>query len=529
MMTFENKKLCFFFVLIFFLLSGRLAYLTLIKGSDYRARADQNRLLSLETAAPRGIIYDRNHRSLAINVPRYQKEDKVISRDEFLSCLARGEDKNVSLSYARQYPLEEAAAHVLGYLGPVTSAELEKGYGSNDMVGRGGVEEFYDHLLRGQAGKRVIEVDTKGRFLREVERIAPIAGHDLYLNLDASLQKKAADLIFPAPGAVVVSDPRSGAVLAMVSSPSFDPNLFTFNRREEEIASLLKNPLQPFLNRAISARYPPGSTFKMVTAIAGLEEGKIEEDTKIEDVGILRVGEFEYANWLFTKYGRTDGEVDVVKAIKRSNDIYFYKVGEFLGATLLSSWAEKFGLGKKTGIDLPAEVGGVVPSPSWKEEVKGEPWFLGDTYHLAIGQGDLAVTPLAVNMVTNVIANDGWWCPPRVVKDKSEENRCRFLDIKEENIRLVRQGMREACLPGGTGTPFFNFRLRGKEGMVACKTGTAEFGIKKEKTHAWFTAFAPWDKPEVSVTVFLEGGGEGSGRAAVIAKEILESYFMDND
>ena len=407
------------------------------------------------------------------------------------------------------------------------------------MVGRGGIEEEYECWLKGKNGQRLVETDIKGEITREVGRVAAEPGNDLVLNIDIRLQEKAYKLLSSRKGAIVVTNPKNGKVLALVSSSSFDPNIFTIRRDEQAIKMLLQSEKEPFLNRAISSRFPPGSVFKIVTAIAGLEEGKIDSQTKIEDTGVLRVGSFEYTNWYFTQYGKTEGELNLVGAIKRSNDIFFYKVGEFLGVDKLSFWAKKFGLDKMTGIDLPAEVAGLVPSGEWKQTVKGQPWFLGNTYHLAIGQGDLTVTPLEINIMTNIIANDGKLCQPRIAQDTSDGDKalktprrwpkdspkvesCQDLQLKPENLRLVKEGMKETCSAGGTAFPFFNFQPQ-----TACKTGTAEFGDANNKTHAWFTAFAPIDDPRLSVTVFLEGGGEGSADAAPIAKEIMAEYFEE--
>jgi penicillin-binding protein 2 len=263
-----------------------------------------------------------------------------------------------------------------------------------------------------------------------------------------------------------------------------------------------------------------------VTATAGLEEGKITKETLINDPGIIKIGPFSYRNWYFSQYGKTEGEINIVRALKRSTDTFFYKVGEWLGARQLSNWARNFGLGQKTGIDLPGETGGLVPDPEWKKEANGEPWFLGNTYHFAIGQADLVTTPLQVNMMTAVIANNGRFCRPQIVKDDFQEKdkrravSCRDLKLEKETLQLIKEGMAEACSSGGTASPLFDL-----EPQVACKTGTAEFGDPKDRTHAWLTAFAPADEPEIVVTVLVEAGGEGSRVAAPIVKKILEAHF----
>ena len=518
-------------IVLFLFLFGRLFYLTVIQGERFREKADENRIVVEVIPASRGIIYDRSEQALVTNVSHYRLEGEEISRDEFLKLVAQGKSDAVKLSYQREYLFGKSTAHLLGYLSPVTQEEIETvidecgQYYLNDLVGRGGIEEEYECWLKGEPGRRLVETDIKGNVIREVGKVAAKPGRDLTLNIDIRLQKKASELLSSQKGAIVITNPENGAVLGLASSPSFDLNLFTVRRDEEAIRILLQSEGKPFLNRVTSARFPPGSIFKIVTAIAGLEEEEIDSQTKIEDTGVLRVGDFEYTNWYFTQYGKTEGELNLVEAIKRSNDIFFYKVGEFLGVDKLSFWAKKFGLDKVTGIDLPAEVVGLIPSK--------KPWFLGNTYHFAIGQGDLTVTPIAINMMTNVIANNGKWCQPRVAKeDKTAVDNCYDLGIKKENIELVKEGMKEVCIQGGTGFPFFDFKVEGQNDIVACKTGTAEFGPSTSsgqfQTHAWFVAFAPISDPRISVTVFLEGGGEGSRDAAPIAKEIMNDFFANS-
>jgi penicillin-binding protein 2 len=374
-------------------------------------------------------------------------------------------------------------------------------------------------------------------------------------------------------GAIVVSTP-DGKILSLVSSPSFNPEVFIkaiectdLVKKDEEcvrntnkLKDILSSSDQPLFNRAIAGLYPPGSTFKIVTSVAALEVGVINKDTKVEDTGQIEIGPYTYANWYFTQYGKKEGFLDLVKAIKRSNDIFFYKTGEWLGITKLSSWAREFGLGRKTGIILSGEEGGLVPDASWKKEVKKESWYLGDTYITSIGQGDLQTTPLQINQMASVIANNGLWCKPLIVdKFFSEEvfdevyfkPECRELPILQETIELVREGMREACEVGGTGWPLFKFQVandklkiddknffiapestRSAEKRVripvACKTGTAET-YEGEEPHAWFTVFAPVYDPEIVVTVLLEKAGEGSYEAAPVAYEILKEWFEGKD
>lgn len=518
------------------LLVIRLFCLQILKGSDFLTIADENRIRMEKIPAPRGIIYDRQEKALVRNIPVYQvkssksKVKSLISKEEALKMEMGGEELEMGL--AREYPEGEIFASVLGYV-------------DAEMVGRSGVEAVYNEVLTGEDGARLVETDAQGEVLHEIGKRQPISGENIHLSIDSDLQRKVLELMKGKKGGVVVSNPQNGQILALVSTPTFDPNLFSQGkqldtrrvqqgdtRRVSDVEDLLEDSDQPLFNRAIGGGYPPGSIFKIITATAGLEEGKIDKNTRIEDTGEIRVGEYRYGNWYFDQYGRKEGALDIIGAIRRSNDIFFYRVGEYVGATKLVAWAKKFGLSRLTEIDLVGEEEGWILDPYEKEKQTGESWFLGNTYHLSIGQGDLQVTPLQANMMTNVIANGGKLCLPRV---KKEERDCQDLGLKQETIDLIAEGMKQACQTGGTGFPLFNFKPQ-----VACKTGTAEFGPPvggpaggpaggEDKTHAWFTVFAPVDPPvggpEISVTVLLEAGGEGSRDAAPIAKEILAEWF----
>lgn len=534
-------------VVCFGLLFAKLFKLSVIEGERNLALSDGNRVMTKTIHSQRGVIYDRNGRMLVRNVPAFRlfkpsgceniKTEKwgepkefcsgyrLISRDEALTITAKGgsEAKRLEVDSLRQYIYKESLAHVLGYTGEIGEEELKeksqrKNYVLGDRVGRTGIEEEYEDVLRGIDGREMFEVDAEGNVLRELGRVAPRDGNSINLSIDIDIQNIAFDALGNNKGIVIVSRPENGEILALVSKPSYDPNIFNSEERAEEAKRLfgdIKNT--PFVNRAISGLYPPGSTFKLVVATGALETGKITEKTLIEDTGEIVINNFKFPNWYFKQYGKKEGNLDVASAIKRSNDIFFYKTAEALGLSNLIKWEEKFGLGKKTGIDLPGEAEGLVPTDEWKQKVIGDKWYLGDTYHLGIGQGYLLVTPLQVNMWTNVFANRGKLCKPRVAKI---EDSCVDLNLKKENMDLVREGMVGACKTGGTAYVFFDYS---KE--VACKTGTAEYGDPKGKTHAWFTMFAPAYAPEISITVLVEGGGEGSVVAAPIAKKILEEYY----
>jgi penicillin-binding protein 2 len=439
----------------------------------------------------------------------------------------KGEELDrLRIDIGRKYLYGESLAHVLGYIGQVAPEELS-GFGyryqGGDLIGRGGVEQSFDLSLRGRKGREIFENDAFGEKVRSIGKIEPRPGEDLYLTIDARFSEVVFEALGRNLGAAVVTEAKTGKIFALATSPSFDPTKLSLGISAVDYQKILRDSRKPFFNRAIGGAYPPASTFKIVTAAAGLEEERITGKTKISDPGVIKIGPFSYHNWYFTQYGKTEGEINVAWALKRSTDTFFYKLGEWLGAYRLSDWAKNFGLGQKTGIDLPGEVAGLVPDPDWKREVKGERWFLGNTYHFAIGQADLTATPLQVNMMTGVIANGGRLCRPRVVETEAEIE-CLDLGLERETVEIVAEGMKEACLPEGTAVPFFDFEPR-----VACKTGTAQFGSStgsgQARTHAWLTAFAPADDPEIVVTVLVEAGGEGSKVAAPIAKEIFEAWF----
>ena len=514
-----KSRIYFFYGLLLIglmILLGRAAQLQIIFGWRNREIAEGNRIKKVILPAPRGIIYDRKGRALVRNIPIYRKCQSLnvktqnceqISREEALKIEAKGghEAESVRVDVGREYVYGEVLTHLLGYLGEASEKEVGSGkYQLGDLVGRGGVEEKYDSWLRGKDGGEVFEVNAFGEKIREIGIEQPTPGKDLYLNIDAELSKIAFEALERKKGAVVATEVKTGAVLVLVSSPSFNPEKIT--------PEILTDKNQPLFNRAVAGLYPPGSTFKIVTATAGLEEGKIDANTLYEDTGEIRVGNWVYKNWYFTQYGKTEGEINVVGALKRSTDTFFYKVGEWVGASRLAQWAGAFGFGKPTGIDLPVEGEGKVPDPSTGQ------WFLGNTYHFAIGQADLLTTPLQVNMMASVIANNGRLCRPFITHSLGIN--CQDLQLKPETLRLVKEGMEEACSPGGTAFPLFNFQP-----AVACKTGTAEFGDPAGRTHAWLTAFAPADEPEIVVTALVEAGGEGSRVAAPIVKKVMEEWF----
>lgn len=457
-------------ILLFLILLSRILTLQIFEGGKNLLLSEQNRIKTINLPAPRGEILDRN--------------GKILKGADF--------------------------AHILGFAGEVNQDEvgllLPNGqkYKMGDKIGRAGLEFLQESVLRGEDGGKLVEVDSFGKEVRVLGTKLPIPGKVVKTTIDADLQKIAMAGLNNRPGAVVASNPQTGEILILASSPTFDP---------DKVNQSLNDPKLPFFNRAISGAYPPGSTFKMVTTAAALTDGKLEPNFTVEDVGIISVAGYKYSNWYWTQYGQTEGVVGWIKALQRSNDIFFYKVGEKIGASLLSVWAKKYGFGEKTSLDFPGEVAGLVPLP-------GESWFLGNTYHLAIGQGDLLATPLQVNQMTNMIGTNKK-CRYSVLGNR--DSVCESVDVSESILSIIREGMIAVCKTGGTAYPFFDW----KEPEVACKTGTAEYVNEKGKidSHAWFTVLAPSIDPRISITVLVEGGGEGSAVAAPIAKAVLQKFF----
>jgi len=546
----------------------RLFYLQVIQGNYYRYLADNNRTRTVIVHAPRGIISDRNGTPLVFNVPGFRKTDgnktTLLTREEAVALLAKGE-KDLEVDSLRNYPYKDSLSHVLGYVGQISKEELDdpafSAYQGGDIIGKMGIEQEYESKLKGTDEKQLVEVDSQGKSVRKLGQTDPIPGQDIKITIDLPTQKAVFDAMKDVKkGAAIVSTPN-GEILAMVSMPSFDPNLFTMGKGYTATSSsysniadiLLDGKNQPLLNRAISGTYPPGSTFKLIVASAGLQDNIIDQNYQVQDSGVLKIGAFSFANWYFTGYGKTDGLLNVVTAIKRSNDIFFYKLAEKIGVDTLSSWAEKFGLGKTLGIDLQGEASGVVPTQEWKQKIVGEPWYLGDTYHYGIGQGYLLTTPLQVNGWTQAIANSGTLYQPHLLMEQNPKVLASGL-LNEKNMELIRQGMIDVCSTGGVAWPLFDFKVKNpklkidgknileapqattsadfkdyRKVVIACKTGTAEQGGPTTLPHAWITLFAPAYNPQIVVTVLSEESGEGSNVAAPIAKKILESYFSPSN
>ena len=518
-----------------FLLFARLIELQVIKGSYYRNMSDENRIRRVVIAAPRGMAYAKGGELLIGNKEIkkriiFQPDSGYTKTDDITNA---PEDELVT-QYIRYYPLGENLAHISGYVGLVFEEEInkvdaeckEKGIRQAErFVGRTGIEAEYDCILSGVDGEELIEVDTTGKKIRTLGRKEPIPGKDITTNIDYGLQKKLSEIFSEKTGSIVVSEPN-GKILAMYSSPSYDPNVFVGRISEDKVQKVLQDESLPLFNRAIGGSYHPGSVYKPMIALMALEQGVVDENYTYVDEGYIEIkspyGDFLYNNWYFTQYGGKEGEIGLQKALARSTDTFFYKVGEMLGIDNIVKWSKSFGLDDKTGIDLPGEIPGLVPSPEWKMKVKGERWFLGNTYHVSIGQGDLALTPIQIQRAISVIASGGKLCTPTI----SKESECSDMGIDGKNLKMVREGMKMACTTGGTGYVFFD-----SNPQVACKTGTAETN-EEDVTHAWFTFFAPageGENPDVIVTVMVEKGGEGSQVAGPLAKDVFNYLYGINE
>lgn len=531
------KIFAFLIFAVVFVFLLRLFYLQVVSGAKNRALSDSNRIRLIGIVAPRGKILDRNGELLAQSNITYwlkkgdvRKQIMLAQKNDLEAQGLASEDFSGSLGQiyeevGRSYPLGEDASHVLGYTSLAQRADLNKNeqLTSQDMVGRAGIEETYEDFLKGVDGQKLIEVDAIGGRVSILSRVAPKQGENIHLTIDAKLQKVAYEALRRGAakagtkgGAIIVASPLTGEVLALASLPSFDPN---------NVGGVTNDANKPLFNRATLGNYPPGSIFKIVTALAGLESGKINKDTQIEDVGQFDFSGTHFSNWYFTAYGGRDGVLKLDRAIARSNDIFFFKVGQTIGLDPIRKMALKLGFGQKTGIDLPSEDFGLVPDDVWKQSTQKQPWYPGDTMHMAIGQGFMLSTPIQISSLINFMAS-GKLMKPYLVSEIDGPQKSQIGPkangqklVSDANFKLVREGMRQVCQTGGTGWPFFEV----KNYTLGCKSGTAE---KLEgNPHAWFGAFAPFDSPQITVTVLVEDGGEGSTVAGPIAKEILDYWF----
>ncbi len=440
-------------------------------------------------------------------------------------------------SLVRRYHDGRVTAPFLGYTGYVTAEDLEERpyLASIDIIGKAGVERMYDEQLHGKHGVALEEINAAGTTQKEVREEAPVPGTDLYLNIDRQLQQFATELLErvdteragqgkpPLSGAVVALDPRTGGIRALVSYPSYDANVFSQPRLADQTKNIIADPRQLLFNRAISGTYPPGSTIKPFIAAAALAEDIISPETTFLSTGGLHVGPWNFPDWKAGGHGVTD----VKKALAESVNTFFYLItggdqdNVGLGLERTNEYLDNFGLGKLTHIDAPQEASGFLPTASWKMREKGEPWYIGDTYHLAIGQGDVLVTPLQIAVSTAAIANGGLIHEPRLVhglavgdeEPEPQKQMSKNLNISAPDLAVVREGMRETVLAGS------GRRLSTLPIALAGKTGTAQVG-GGDDTHAWFTSWGPYESPDLVITILLERGGAGDTDAVPLAEEL---------
>jgi len=597
--TFRIKVASAVVAAAFFLLFIRFIWLQLVEYDRYHALAESNRITLTPTPPARGIIYDRNGMVLAHNFAAYTLEitpnkagrlndtiDRLAGvvnidasdRKRFKKLLA--ESKNfetlpirmrlseeevarfavnsfrfpgveVKARLFRQYPMGDAFSHVIGYIGRINqkdderikSSEQAANYRGTDHIGKSGVEESYENLLHGITGVAQVETDSGGRAVRVLSQTPPVAGNNVYLHLDAKLQDIATKVFGPYRGALVALDPRNGGVLALVSKPGFDPNLFVDGIDPASWRALNESLDKPLINRALRGIYPPGSTFKPFMALAGLEMGYRKPSDVIADPGYYSLpgSSHRYRDW--KKEGH--GIVDLKKSITISCDTYYYRLANDMGIGNMYRFLSKFGFGRKSGIDLEGEVTGLLPNPDWKQKRFKQQWWAGETVITGIGQGYMLATPLQLAVATMAIANNGTVYQPQLVRawrdtltGRIVENPPKVMDkieLKPEYLELVKEAMVDVTRPGGTaagagaGAPY----------QFAGKTGTAQVtGIRQGERYdehrisarlrdnALFISFAPADNPKIVVAVMVENGGHGGSTAAPVARKVIDYWLL---
>jgi penicillin-binding protein 2 len=588
-----------FAVLLFLVLFARFVWLQVIQYDHYHALAENNRISLVPAPPSRGVIYDRQGEVLAQNFSAYTLEitpdkagrleqtidqlSQVVSidagdRKRFKRLLA--ESKNfesipirnrlteeevarftvnryrfpgveVKARLFRQYPYGEIFSHVVGYIGRIGQHDLDRleeteqaaNYRGTDHIGKLGIEASYEPWLHGNTGIEKVETDSGGRAVRVLSRTAPVAGHNLYLHLDARLQQVAEKVFGDYRGALVALDPRNGGVLALVSKPGFDPNLFVDGIDYPTWRELSDSPDRPLINRALRGIYPPGSTIKPFMALAGLETGVRKPGDTISDPGYytLHGSSHRYRDW--KKDGH--GMVDLKRSIVISCDTYYYGLAQQMGIERMSGFLAQFGFGRKSGVDLDGELAGLMPTPEWKQKRFKQPWWPGETVIAGIGQGYVLATPMQLAVATMAIANNGVVYKPQLIRAwrDSASGQVSYaaprplekIAMKPEHLRLVREAMVEVTLPGGTAslaganTPY----------QFAGKTGTAQVvGIRqgekydasrvaaRNRDHALFIAFAPADDPKIVVAVMVENGGHGGSTAAPVARKVIDYWLL---
>ncbi|GAB1540143.1 penicillin-binding protein 2 [Scytonema sp. NUACC21] len=565
------------FLIIFTLLlttgiGARLVYLQIVEGAKFRQRAEDNRIRMIPKQPERGNIFDRNGKLLAttryprsvylwpmahtkpswsIVGPRLSKildkpEEEIVEKLEEAganSSLVRiARDLNeaeitglkeyehelpgveIHTEAVRHYPHGVALAHIIGYTRELTADQLKEkkkdGYRLGDVIGQMGVEKAYEKTLRGEWGGQQVEVDGRGRPIRVLGEKQAKAGNDIRLTIDLNVQLAAEKALKGRNGSIVALDPKNGAVLAMVSHPSFDPNIFSKQKLSKKDWESVQGENHPLLNRAVSSVYPPASTFKIVTTTAGLESGKFSPNTILQTYGSLTVGGVTFGEWNHAGFG----PLGFTGAMAWSSDTFFYQVGRAVGGPTLIEWTRKYGFGKKTGIEFVSEEAkGNVPDEAWKRRVWKMPWTVGDSINMSIGQGALQTTPLQVAVMFAVPANGGYRVQPHLLKDNEDAKTWReSLNMKPSTVKILQDGLRKV-ITEGTGKALNVKSIP----PTAGKSGTAEAWKNRVKAnHAWFGAYAPANKPEIVVLAFAEHSGGGGGSvAAPMVLQVLEEHF----
>lgn len=575
----------------FLLVIGRLLLLQVVQGERFTYLSENNRIRLKKIPGNRGMVFDRRGQLLVDSRPSFDllfvPEDAaepettlkqlagILEREEeeFLRLLEENKSRppfeeivlgrdvdwrtvaavethqldfpgvTLRVRPRRSYLKNNMAAHLLGYLGEISPRQLkgqrERGYSMGDEIGQFGLEKRWEEFLRGRSGGQQVEVDALGRRVRVLHEVEDVPGYNVFLTLDRDLQETAYDALEGKEGAIVALDVHSGAVLAMASAPTFDPNVFARGISSEEWRALLRDRAHPLNNRAIQGQYPPGSTFKIVLAIAALEEAVIPPEKQLSCHGSMDFGNRTFRDW--KKEGH--GSVDLHRGIVESCDVYFYQLGQRIGIDRIARHARALGLGEKTGIALDDEKPGLIPDSEWKQRRFGQPWFPGETPSASIGQGYINVTPLQMANLIATVANGGTLYRPWFVRKVASldgtlireygPERIRSLALKEGTLEYLRNALRDVVHSGsGTGG-------RAKSGIVEIggKTGTAQVAemrgaiVKSEqlsyliRDHAWFLAFAPAENPEIAVAILVEHGGHGGSAAAPLAKKVIERYF----
>lgn len=546
----------------FILLGTGLAVFQLMRGDEYVRLASQNRLRILRISPPRGIIMDSQGAPLAVNVRTFnlsgypidlQKEENVRFVSSLLNrngipmddaTLRKLVERQYSAPYRaitvasnltfaqvaqlimdsdfrnvlfltpvwkRSYPAGAFSAHVVGYVSEITKDELESKkndtYRGGDMVGKNGIEAWYEDELRGSPGEEVIEVDSRGRKLRDINHIEAAKGKDIRLTIDLTAQRYAAELLGKFRGAIVAVDVNDGSVKCLYSSPSYDPNPLTWGITSSEWKALTDRKERPMMNRAISGAYPPASTFKLITASSGLENSVISTGTTVRCPGYYELGNRRFRCW---KHGG-HGTENVLTALRDSCDVFFYQVATWLGIDRLTATAAKYGIGEKTGIDIPSEINGTIAGAKWKKAKIKESWYGGDTVNYGIGQGYVLVTPLQMARAYAAIANGGKLLTPKL--NSAAPTQYRQLGISPAIVRLMQQGLREVSSVG-TGKRASTYGVQ-----VAGKTGTAQ--NSQGEDHAWFVGYAPVGNPRYAVAAIAEAGKGGGAVTGPIVGKML--------